>query len=746
MANILLVDPDDNAFLALKGFLARHDHRSASVANANDAMVFLRENVLVDLIFVELKLQESTGLGFLRTLRSDYFFRHVPVVFYASKTTHTEIQEAYDLGVQSFHRKPYLHESIEDEVAKLDGKAWYWSCFESDEEFCLRTGCSLDQRGAVLEALVPVIQSTAQSFKELSEKFLQTSGAKSENLQEEKAMFLSELSGLREKIREAAVPGFEDYLKLLAAGVKESEWDEIKDSPTVLGYYALLFTYRADIYKLDQKAKQAAAVLDRLAQNAVLRSLPPHEVHALIPHLRDCEVDEGTTLFKQGDVGDAMYLIDQGLLGIYIAMEDNPEPTKIEEVGDGGIVGEMALIKDAPRSATVIAEAHTRMLRMEKDAFKRTILQSPQLKQAVQALAEQRSIDSIKKRAGEIDVAEWSKTASESVRKMGQRIPKGFLRKDEKDAEDIKREAESIDHWNKMIDSKTFPVVSEAKLRREVAALKGCPVVGSAAAAFALATGGMVTSLHPLMDLAEHDPGLAFQMLQNANAVRQAKKKDFESFIEDARMCVNFLGEKRLSVVAKAFPRCSESFMYLNEDANWASHLKFLLATANIARFTCQEMELLNIEHSAFLGALLHDIGTLLFLRVQPAGYIPVYLYAQEHNLSIAESEILHMGITSRQMAIQFIENKAIPTSCKNVIRWVDQPEEATEDFELVSVVAIARYMCRLCKVGFSGEINQKDLLPLEHTQLWNSIKDRVFPSFNVSNFEALVRKKLRKF
>jgi hypothetical protein len=75
----------------------------------------------------------------------------------------------------------------------------------------------------------------------------------------------------------------------------------------------------------------------------------------------------------------------------------------------------------------------------------------------------------------------------------------------------------------------------------------------------------------------------------------------------------------------------------------------------------------------------------------------------------------------------------------------VEEPEQATEDFELVSIVAIARYMCRLCKIGFSGEINQHDLLPLEHTQLWNSIQTRVFPSFNVSNFEALVRKRLRK-
>ena len=160
MANVLLVDPDEIAFLALKGFLSGEEHRSAFVSSSQKAMEFLRENVLVDLIIVELKLEASTGLAFLKTLRNDYFFRDVPVVFYAAKTTHEEIQEAYSMGVQSFYRKPYVQESILDEVAKVQGKQWYWSFFESDDVFCRRTGFSLDQLAEVLEELIPAVSYT----------------------------------------------------------------------------------------------------------------------------------------------------------------------------------------------------------------------------------------------------------------------------------------------------------------------------------------------------------------------------------------------------------------------------------------------------------------------------------------------------------------------------------------------------------------------------------------------------------
>lgn len=743
MAKVLLVDPDDNAFLALKGFLASGNHRSTSVTNSKDAMAFLRENILVDLIICELKLEDSSGLNFLKTLRDDFFFRDVPVVFYAARTTQGEIQEAYDLGVQSFHRKPYSEALIREELEKLHGKAWYWSFFEPDEAFCRRTRFTLLQRAEFLEQLAPLFKAAAQTFKETAEKFLQDSVLTTETKRLERQKLAGEISELRKKIQSSAVPGFEKSLNFLAAAMNESRWDKFKDAAEALDFYSVLIGYRADGYKLEHTTTQAAAVLDRLAKNAIFRSLPPHEIHSIIPHLRHCEIDAGASLFKQGDIGDAMYLIDEGQLGVYIADEDGSKQKKVGEITDGDIVGEMALIKNSPRNATIIAEAPTRMMRIDKDAFHRIILQSHQLKRAVQALAEQRSMDSINNRAGGIDISAWSKTASEALRKTGERIPKGFLARNEKDGEDLKREAVNIAHWNKMVDEQHFPVVSGAQIKREIAALKSCPVIESAAAAFALSAGGMVTSLHPVMDLAEHDPGLAFQVLQAANAIRQAKKKDLTSFIEDTRMCVNFLGEKKLAAMVRSFPRCGESFMFLNEDQNWHNHLKFLLATAEIARLACYEMEFSHIEHNAFMAALLHDIGKLLFLRVQPAGYLHVYLYAQQNNVSVEESELLHMETSSRRMAIEFIEKKSLPSCFKNVIRWVDEPEQATEDFALVSVVAVARYMCRLCNVGFSGEVNDKELPSLEQTHLWNLLKGHVFPSFNVSRFEMLVRRKL---
>ena len=58
----------------------------------------------------------------------------------------------------------------------------------------------------------------------------------------------------------------------------------------------------------------------------------------------------GEVLFKAGDPGDAMYVVLEGALDILV------DDHLVERSTRGAIVGEMALIDETPRSATVVAE------------------------------------------------------------------------------------------------------------------------------------------------------------------------------------------------------------------------------------------------------------------------------------------------------------------------------------------------------------------------------------------------------
>ena len=59
-------------------------------------------------------------------------------------------------------------------------------------------------------------------------------------------------------------------------------------------------------------------------------------------------------VFKKGDKGDQMFQVRQGLLGVYAAY-GTPEETLLTKLGPGDIVGEMAILNEETRSATVVA-------------------------------------------------------------------------------------------------------------------------------------------------------------------------------------------------------------------------------------------------------------------------------------------------------------------------------------------------------------------------------------------------------
>lgn len=79
-------------------------------------------------------------------------------------------------------------------------------------------------------------------------------------------------------------------------------------------------------------------------------------------------LEAGDVLFGEGDVGDAAYLVVSGRLRVVIAGPDGVDDV-VADIGRGELVGEMALIKDAPRNATVYAARDTDLARLPRAAF-----------------------------------------------------------------------------------------------------------------------------------------------------------------------------------------------------------------------------------------------------------------------------------------------------------------------------------------------------------------------------------------
>lgn len=85
----------------------------------------------------------------------------------------------------------------------------------------------------------------------------------------------------------------------------------------------------------------------------------------------------GAVLFREGERGDSAYLILQG--EIEVSLQSPEGPLVVATIGQHNIVGEMALLGDMPRSATVTATGPVEALRIRKDQFFQLLRDLPQM-------------------------------------------------------------------------------------------------------------------------------------------------------------------------------------------------------------------------------------------------------------------------------------------------------------------------------------------------------------------------------
>jgi CheY-like chemotaxis protein/HD-like signal output (HDOD) protein len=556
MAYILLVDPDEVAKKAMKGILVRGSHRVVTVDTASEAWDFLRRNVKVDLVLVELELKGDNGVAFIQRLKSDCCLKLLPVVVYTAHGDRESVKRILALHAQNFLIKPYHDDAVFAEIAKAVANPWRQQHFEEEKSFCKMTGLTPEGLHKTLESLrteLVVARTPLQKWAEL--QAVQSA--------------IDELAILSAKAEEAGAWGVVECLKILNDTAQAGNWAEFGQNLEMLAF----------------------------ASQLIFRHLNP----SLVPD-------------------------------------------------------------DFLSSQEVNAETE----------------------------AQARAV--------------WANAAAEN----------------------------------------RCPVVSWEQLQREIEALAGCPVIDSTIASFKMTANGHPTSLNPLMDLVDKDPGLTAQMLIASNQLKRRGKED-GLYVEDPRMAVGLLGEIRLAAQGRALVAAEERMMLAPPLSSWPHFWMFQMGTARIARFTCRYLERVDLEAQAYTAGLMHDLGKLLLLRLHPFAFQTILNYARQRQVTLVTAEGHFLGATTHEMAAHFADKHGLPPRFANVMRWIDSPQDATEDAELVAIVSLSRELCRHNHVGFSGDSPKDRAVPLQETAEWQILRGSVFPSFDLKKFESQVQAECRQ-
>ena len=97
----------------------------------------------------------------------------------------------------------------------------------------------------------------------------------------------------------------------------------------------------------------------------------------------EVELDEGTTLIREGAYGQEFFVVVDGSLRV------TRKGTKVSDLGAGDFVGEIALVADVPRTATVTASTPVHLLVLTDRGFRNLLAQSPSIATSIlQSLGE----------------------------------------------------------------------------------------------------------------------------------------------------------------------------------------------------------------------------------------------------------------------------------------------------------------------------------------------------------------------
>lgn len=104
-----------------------------------------------------------------------------------------------------------------------------------------------------------------------------------------------------------------------------------------------------------------------LEEVPLLASLTPYERSKIADALETQKYPPGETIIKQGDIGHSFYLVESGEAD---AIKDG-QPVKHYQKGD--FFGELALLNDAPRAASVVSRTEIKVATLGKNAFARLL-------------------------------------------------------------------------------------------------------------------------------------------------------------------------------------------------------------------------------------------------------------------------------------------------------------------------------------------------------------------------------------
>jgi len=132
------------------------------------------------------------------------------------------------------------------------------------------------------------------------------------------------------------------------------------------------------------------AAAETLASTPLFSGMSQEALEALVAELELVQLAKDEILFHEGDPGDALYVIVEGEVAV---QAEGPPRVEMARLGAGAFLGEVALMTDQPRSATVTALGDAELLRIDRATLSRVLAEHGDILTAVLRFVRERLVD-----------------------------------------------------------------------------------------------------------------------------------------------------------------------------------------------------------------------------------------------------------------------------------------------------------------------------------------------------------------
>ncbi len=124
---------------------------------------------------------------------------------------------------------------------------------------------------------------------------------------------------------------------------------------------------------IPKNEEQRQRILNKIGQSFLFSSLEQNEINTVLGAFEEKRFSAGESVITQGEQGDVLYFIEEGQLDCYKTFKKEEGDVWLKLYNPGEAFGELALLYNAPRAATIKSKTDCILWALDRETFKNIV-------------------------------------------------------------------------------------------------------------------------------------------------------------------------------------------------------------------------------------------------------------------------------------------------------------------------------------------------------------------------------------